>query len=70
MTDFLIYDVFSKQAFGGNQLAIIPDATALPEEDLQRIAREFNFSESTFVFPPNDPLGTLQIWYWSWALAP
>jgi len=51
MTDFLIYDVFTDTRFGGNQLAIIPDARTLPEADLQKIAREFNFSESTFVFP-------------------
>lgn len=54
MTDYLVYDVFSANAFGGNQLAVIPDATALPEADLQKIAREFNFSETTFVFPPEN----------------
>ncbi|MEE2946151.1 MAG: PhzF family phenazine biosynthesis protein [Pseudomonadota bacterium] len=55
MTRYLVYDVFSEKPFGGNQLAVIPDATGLPEADLQRIAREFNFSETTFVFPPGDP---------------
>lgn len=54
MTQYFVYDVFADQAFGGNQLAVIPDATALPEDDLQKIAREFNFSETTFVFPPED----------------
>ncbi len=54
MTDYLVYDVFTADAFGGNPLAIIPDATALPEASLQRIAREFNFSETTFVFPPDN----------------
>lgn len=54
MTDYLVYDVFSDKAFGGNQLAIIPDATGLPEEDLQKITAEFNFSEVTFVYPPKD----------------
>ncbi|NNF91824.1 MAG: PhzF family phenazine biosynthesis protein, partial [Boseongicola sp.] len=52
MTDFLVYDVFTDKAFGGNPLAVIPDATRIAEADLQRIAREFNFSETTFVFPP------------------
>jgi len=47
--------VFSEKPFGGNQLAVIPDATSLPEADLQRIAREFNFSETTFVYPPENP---------------
>jgi len=54
MTDYLVYDVFTDRAFGGNPLAIIPDARYLAEKDLQRIAREFNFSETTFVFPPNE----------------
>ena len=61
MTNYLVYDVFSEKAFGGNQLAVIPDATELPEEDLQRIAREFNYSESTFVYPPNDPAHTARV---------
>lgn len=61
MTNFLIYDVFSETPFGGNQLAVIPDATTLPEADLQRIAREFNFSESTFIFPPDDPAHTAKV---------
>lgn len=52
MTDYLVYDVFTADAFGGNPLAIVPDATSLPEASLQKIAREFNFSETTFVFPP------------------
>lgn len=51
MTEYLVYDVFTDESFGGNPLAIIPDATGLAEESLQKIAREFNFSETTFVFP-------------------
>lgn len=54
MTEYLVYDVFSDKAFGGNQLAVFPDATTLPEQDLQSIAAEFNFSEVTFVYPPKD----------------
>ncbi len=42
MTDYLVYDVFTDQAFGGNQLAVIPDARGLAEDQLQKIAREFN----------------------------
>ena len=49
---FIICDVFSSQRFGGNQLAVLPDATGLTEDQMQQVAREFNFSESTFVFPP------------------
>ena len=61
MTKFFVYDVFTDRAFGGNQLAVIPDATNLGEGDLQRIAREFNFSETTFVYPPKDLQHTAQV---------
>ncbi len=61
MTQYLVYDVFTDAPFGGNQLAVIPDATALAEDDLQRIAREFNFSETTFVYPPSEPAHTAKV---------
>lgn len=44
-------DVFTDTRFGGNQLAVLPEADGLRDEQMQQIAREFNFSESTFVFP-------------------
>ncbi len=49
---YYICDVFTTKRFGGNSLAVLPDAEGLTEEQMQQIAREFNFSESTFVFPP------------------
>jgi trans-2,3-dihydro-3-hydroxyanthranilate isomerase len=52
---FHLVDVFSSTPFGGNQLAILPDATGISTEGMQKIAREFNFPESTFVLPKNDP---------------
>lgn len=61
MTKFVVYDVFTDHAFGGNQLAVIPDAANLPEDQLQKIAREFNFSESTFLFPPENPAHTARV---------
>lgn len=61
MTDYLVYDVFTDTPFGGNQLGIIPDATALPEGDLQKIAAEFNFSEVTFIYPPANPDHTARV---------
>jgi trans-2,3-dihydro-3-hydroxyanthranilate isomerase len=61
MTDYLVYDVFTDTAFGGNQLAVFPDAQGLPEANLQKIAREFNFSEVTFVYPPKDPAHTAKV---------
>ena len=48
-------DVFTQQRFGGNQLAVFLDPPpAISTELMQSIAREMNFSESTFVFPPRD----------------
>ena len=48
---YCICDVFTDERFGGNQLAVIHDARGLDDRQMQQIAREFNFSESTFVFP-------------------
>jgi trans-2,3-dihydro-3-hydroxyanthranilate isomerase len=47
-------DVFTSEAFGGNQLAVLPDATGLSTDQMHRITREFNFSETVFVLPPAD----------------
>jgi trans-2,3-dihydro-3-hydroxyanthranilate isomerase len=44
-------DVFTSRPFEGNQLAVFPDAAGLAPEMMQTIAREMNFSESTFVLP-------------------
>ncbi|MBM3732761.1 MAG: PhzF family phenazine biosynthesis protein [Acidimicrobiia bacterium] len=51
---FVIADVFTETAFGGNQLAVFPDARGLSERAMQALAREFNFAETTFVLPPED----------------
>ena len=51
---YFICDVFTDVRFGGNQLAVLPDASGLSDTEMQKIAREFNFSESTFVFPGNE----------------
>lgn len=52
---FVTTDVFTSSRFGGNQLAVIPDATGIPEELLLPICREFNYSETTFVYPAEYP---------------
>ena len=49
-----ILEVFTSEMFGGNQLAVFPDATDIPDEWLLPITRRFNFSEVTFVYPPKD----------------
>jgi trans-2,3-dihydro-3-hydroxyanthranilate isomerase len=59
--DFVLVDVFSDRAFGGNQLAVFPDATGIAGETMQQLAREFNFSETTFVLPPTDPSCTCRV---------
>lgn len=51
-------DVFTDSRFGGNPLAVLPDARGLDPERMQRIAREFNYSETTFVLPPEDAAHT------------
>ena len=48
---YYICDVFTDQRFGGNPLAVLPDAAGLSTHLMQSIAREFNFSETTFVLP-------------------
>lgn len=47
-------DVFTAEPFGGNPVAVIPDAAGLNDDQLQQIAREMNLSETVFVFPPTD----------------
>jgi trans-2,3-dihydro-3-hydroxyanthranilate isomerase len=49
---YYICDVFTDVRFGGNQLAVLPEAEGLSSEQMQQIAREFNFAETAFVFPP------------------
>ena len=50
-----IVDVFTDRALAGNQLAVVLDGKDLPARTMQRIAREMNFSETTFVLPPDNP---------------
>ncbi len=61
MPRFLTLDVFTATPYGGNQLAVFPDATAIPESQLAQITREFNFSEVTFCYPPADPANTRRV---------
>ena len=59
--DYLTVDVFTDRAFAGNPLAVVPDATGLTAVQMQAIAAEFNYSESTFVLPPEDPAHTARV---------
>ncbi len=52
--NFVTVDVFTNTRFGGNPLAVFPNADGLEDVEMQAIAREFNLSETTFVQPPAD----------------
>ena len=52
---YLHYDVFTNEPLAGNQLAVFTDARGLDTARMQRLAREMNFSESTFIFPSEQP---------------
>lgn len=54
-------DVFTDVPFGGNPVAVVPDAAGLNDQELQQIAREMNLSETVFVFPPSDPAASIKI---------
>ena len=49
---YLHYDVFTDRQFEGNQLAVFPDAARLSPAQMQTITKEMNFSECTFILPP------------------
>ena len=51
---FYQVDVFTNEPFGGNPLAVFPDAGELSDREFQQIAREMNLSETVFVLPPTD----------------
>jgi trans-2,3-dihydro-3-hydroxyanthranilate isomerase len=54
-------DVFTSRRFGGNPLAVFPDARGLDTATMQALAAELNYSETTFVLPPDDPAHTARV---------
>lgn len=52
--EFVTVDVFTDHPFGGNPLAVLPDAAGLDDSQMHALAREFGHSETTFVLPPAD----------------
>jgi trans-2,3-dihydro-3-hydroxyanthranilate isomerase len=58
---FFQADVFTAEPFGGNPVAVVPDADGLSDDQLQQIAREMNLSETVFVFPPTDPAAVVRL---------
>jgi trans-2,3-dihydro-3-hydroxyanthranilate isomerase len=49
---YVVCDVFTDTPLQGNQVAVFTDAREIPETQLQALAREMNYSESVFVYPP------------------
>ena len=58
---YVTVDVFTDRAFGGNPLAVVLDAKGLSTAQMQAIATEFNYSETTFVLPPADAANDAQV---------
>jgi len=58
---FVTVDVFTDRRFGGNPLAVFPDARGMSDAEMQALAAEFNLSETTFVLPPADPKNTARV---------
>jgi trans-2,3-dihydro-3-hydroxyanthranilate isomerase len=58
---YITVDVFTDRAFGGNPLAVVLDAGGLSTAQMQAIASEFNYSETTFVLPPQDQAHDAQV---------
>lgn len=58
---YVTVDVFTNTRFGGNPLAVILDGRGLSDGQMQQIAAEFGYSETTFVLPPADPANTARV---------
>src|SRR5271168_3340221 len=58
---YVTVDVFTNRAFGGNPLAVVLDAEGLSAIQMQAIAREFNYAETTFVLPPSATVHTAHV---------
>ena len=58
---FETVDVSTSQRFGGNPLAVVPEASGLTDQQMQQLATEFNLSETTFVLPPADPAHSARV---------
>lgn len=54
---FYLVNVFAESHFGGNPLAVFAHADGLNDEQMQAIAKQFNLSETVFIFPPSDQHG-------------
>jgi trans-2,3-dihydro-3-hydroxyanthranilate isomerase len=58
---YVTADVFTDRVFGGNPLAVVLEASGLSATQMQSIAAEFNYAETTFVLPPREPANTARV---------
>lgn len=58
---YYLLDVFTNQPFGGNPLAVFPDASGLDTQQMQSLTKELNLSESVFLFPPENKLADIKM---------
>ncbi|NWP05752.1 PhzF family phenazine biosynthesis protein, partial [Escherichia coli] len=58
---YVTLDVFTEARFGGNPLAVFTDARGMTDAEMQALAAEMNYSETTFVLPPADPAHTARV---------
>src|SRR5579875_2264708 len=58
-------DAFTSDAFGGNPAGVIPDASQLTVEEMQKIANELNLPESAFLLPSNNPAADFRVRYFT-----
>lgn len=59
--DYVTVDVFTRTRFGGNPLAVFPDARGIDGATMQALAAELNYSETTFVLPAEDPANSARV---------
>lgn len=59
--DYVTVDVFTQTRFGGNPLAVILDARGMSDTQMLQVAAEFNYAESTFILPPENPGNTARV---------
>ncbi|MBB4097719.1 PhzF family phenazine biosynthesis protein [Sphingomonas kyeonggiensis] len=58
---YVTLDVFTETRFGGNPLAVFTAAEGMSDAEMQALAAEMNYSETTFVLPPSDPANTARV---------
>jgi trans-2,3-dihydro-3-hydroxyanthranilate isomerase len=58
---YYLLDVFTDRPLAGNPLAVVIESDGLDAAAMQKIAAEFNLSETVFVFPPRDPINTARL---------